>query len=53
MSDNMMEYTFERMLDIARSRNLRQLVWAMEHGVFDESDYNDRKLIRERITNRR
>jgi hypothetical protein len=45
----MMEHTFECMLDIARRRGNRSLVWAMEHGVFDEYDYNDRALIRERI----
>jgi hypothetical protein len=37
---------WEAMIALAYARGLTRLAWAMEHGVFDESDLIDRALVR-------
>lgn len=48
-----MDQAWDKMYALALERGLTQLAWAMRCGVFDENDLSDRRLIKERLTNRR
>lgn len=48
-----MDKSWDRMIEVARTRGLRTLVWAMEHGVYDEKCLETRASIRHRIANAR